>query len=52
MVLGFILFFMGMSTSDFYVIELGQSEPAGVWGMIIIGFLMVIPKLILLYKGD
>jgi hypothetical protein len=52
-VVGFILCFMGMSTSDFYVIELGQTEPASVWVMVGIGVVMLIPKLILLlFKGD
>lgn len=42
-VIGFILIFSGISTSDYYVIELGQPEPSYVWTTIIIGVLLVLP---------
>lgn len=36
----------GASTSDYYVMELGQAEPAMVWQSMIIGALMLLPAVI------
>lgn len=36
----------GVSTSDYYVLELGQAEPSSVWSTIFIGLLLMIPTLI------
>ena len=43
---GFILLILGAYTSDYYVIELGTSEPGGTWESMIIGFLLLMPMLI------
>lgn len=45
-VVGAILIFGGVGTSDFYVMELGQSEPAKVWTGIIIGCVLFMPTII------
>ena len=35
-----------VSTSDYYVMELGQAEPVMVWKSLIIGALMILPAAI------
>ena len=53
-IVGAICIIGAVSTSDYYVIELGQVEPAYIKSQLIVGFLMVLPLLIhvfyLLYK--
>lgn len=44
--IGAILIYGGVSSSDYYVIELGQPEPAHVWPMIWIGIGCALPKFI------
>ena len=45
-VIGFVMVFLGVSTSDYYVIEQGQSEPTYVWAIIVIGVILMIPTLV------
>lgn len=42
---GFICIFLGVSTSDYYVMELRQDEPAYVWWTIGIGLALMIPAI-------
>lgn len=53
-IVGAVCILGSVSTSDYYVIELGQVEPAYIKSQLIVGFLMVLPLLIhvfyLLYK--
>lgn len=51
-VAGFMLIYCGISTSDYYVLELGQAEPANVWKMINIGLLLLIPSIIHLIQKE
>lgn len=51
-VIGFMLIYSGISTSDYYVMELGQAEPANVWKMIVIGFLLIVPSVIHLIQEE
>ena len=44
--LSFLLLFGAISTSDYYVIELGQTEPAYVGGMFCVALLLMIPQII------
>ena len=51
-VIGGILIFGAVGTSDYYVLELGQAEPSSVLTTIIIGLLMMSPIWFeLIYKG-
>lgn len=43
---GLVLMFLAVSTSDYYVLELGCSEPAYVWNYMLVGALMFAPALI------
>lgn len=45
-VVGGVLVYCGISTSDYYVMELGQTEPASVWWTIGIGLGLMLPTLI------
>ena len=45
-VVGFVLVLGGVSTSDYYVIELGQPEPSSVGRMIFIGLMLMVPTAI------
>lgn len=40
---GAIMIFSAISTSDYYVVELGQAEPTSVWKNLIIGVVMTLP---------
>lgn len=42
-VIGGILVFGAVGTSDYYVLELGQPEPSSVWTTIVIGIVMMLP---------
>lgn len=42
-IIGIVLIFGAAGTSDYYVLELGQSEPSSVWMMLAVGFLMIVP---------
>lgn len=44
-VAGGILMFGGVGTSDYYLIEMGQAEPAYVWPYIFVGAAMMCPAL-------
>lgn len=51
-IIGVILIFGAVGTSDYYVLELGQVEPSSVWTTIFIGVLMVSPIWVeLIYKN-
>jgi hypothetical protein len=51
-VIGFVLIYCGISTSDYYALELGQAEPDYVWNMINAGIMLLIPSFIhLIVKG-
>lgn len=43
---GVFLIFASVSTSDYCVLELGQSEPDYIWSLIAIGFALIIPALV------
>lgn len=43
---GVILIFGGAGTSDYYVMELGQSEPARVWTLMLVGCVLIVPTII------
>lgn len=45
-VIGGFLVYGGISTSDYYTLELGQAEPTYVWVTIFIGIFLMIPALI------
>ena len=45
-VIGAVLIYCGVSTSDYYVLELGQTEPARCGWMIAIGLLLFIPAIV------
>lgn len=45
-VVGGFLVYVGVSTSDYYVIELGQPEPASAWRIIFIGLMLMVPTLV------
>lgn len=50
-IIGIILIFGAVGTSDYYVLELRQAEPPSVWSTIFIGVLMTLPLLVeLIYK--
>lgn len=52
-IIGFILIFGAVGTSDYYTIELKQSEPDRVWVLIIIGFALLIPAILHgIFGGD
>lgn len=40
---GIMMILLGVGTSDYYVMELGQHEPVSVWPTIVIGFALVLP---------
>lgn len=40
---GGLLAFGAVGTSDYYVIELGQEEPEGLWVRMVIGFALMVP---------
>ena len=42
---GATIIFCAVGASDFYVIELGQTEPDYVWNLMIVGALMMLPKI-------
>ena len=42
-IIGIVLIFGAAGTSDYYVLELGQSEPSSVWITLTIGLLMIVP---------
>ena len=41
--IGIFLVGLGITTSDYYVIESEQSEPSYVWKMIVIGIILLLP---------
>ena len=45
-IVGGILVFGAIGTSDYYLIELGQSEPSYVMTTILVGVVMMLPTLI------
>ena len=45
-VIGSLLVYGGISTSDYYIIELGQAEPTYVWRAVAIGVLLILPAVI------
>lgn len=50
-VIGIIMVFGAVGTSDYYVIELGRSEPSSVWTTITIGLVMMFPTAFHLIYG-
>ena len=43
---GCFLIYAGVSTGDYYLMELGQPEPDYIWNVVNIGVALVIPSLI------
>lgn len=52
LVIGVILAFLAVSTSDYYVIELGQNEPQYVWTLAIVGVVLMIPGFVRMIFSD
>lgn len=50
--IGIILAFLAVSTSDYYVIELGQKEPQYVWTVAIVGVVLMIPAVVRMFLDD
>lgn len=51
-IMGCILIFGAIGTSDYYLLELGQPEPSSVMPTIIIGVLMALPTVVHLIYQD
>ena len=49
-VIGCLLVYGGISTSDYYVIELGQAEPSGIRETIAIGLILILPSMIHVFR--
>lgn len=45
-IIGGLLIFGGVGTSDYYLLELGEPEPAHVWRTIVIGLFMMTPFIV------
>ncbi len=45
-VLGFVLMYAAISTSDYYIIEMGQMEPPHVWAFIWLGLALMVPAVV------
>ena len=45
-IIGGIMDFGAVGTSDYYTLELGQKEPSYIWWVITIGFLLTIPLIV------
>lgn len=45
-VVGYILIFGAVGSSDYYTLELGISEPGGVWKTMVIGSVLILPFVI------
>lgn len=45
-IVGAVMLFGGVSTSDYYVMELGTKEPPHVWVMIMSGLMLMLPAII------
>lgn len=45
-IIGGIMVFGAVGTSDYYTLELGQKEPSYIWWVIAIGFLLTIPLIV------
>ena len=43
---GVFLIYAGVSTGDYYLMELGQSEPDYIWKLVNIGVALTIPALV------
>ena len=43
---GCFLTYAGVSTSDYYVVELGQPDPYYIWVITAIGIVLVLPALV------
>ena len=44
--IGIILVFGGIGASDYYVMELEQTEPSCVWKMIVAGLILLLPSVV------
>lgn len=55
-IVGCVLIFGAVGTSDYYLLELNQAEPKSVWLTMITGFMLLMPTLISLVvrcvRGD
>lgn len=45
-VVGSLMVLGGAGTSDYYLMELGQPEPSGVWTKMLIGLVLIAPAFI------
>lgn len=51
-VIGFILVFGAVGTSDYYLLELGQPEPEGIWKTATLGVMLMLPLVVsMIYKA-
>lgn len=51
-VIGFILVFGAVGTSDYYLLELGQPEPEGIWETATLGVVLMLPLIAsMIYKA-
>ena len=50
--IGLVLCFLGVGTSDGYIIEMSQDPPRYVWRMIIAGVIMMLPAAVRMLKEE
>lgn len=48
--LGLVTLFLAVSTSDYYVMELGEEEPAHMFWMLAIGAVLLVPAVVHLIR--
>lgn len=49
-VIGLLCWIAGASTSDYYVVELGQTEPSNVHRLLVVGAVLMIPMFVHIIK--
>lgn len=49
-VIGIVLIFGAVGRSDYYLLELGQPEPANVWTTIHIGLILMVPTFVCMVR--
>ena len=51
-IVGVLLIYAGASTSDYHVIEMGQSTPNYAWRLMLIGAVLMIPTVIHIIRAE
>lgn len=49
---GLLLMLGGISTSDYHIIEMGQTEPSTLWIQMLIGLLLMVPAAVHLIRTE